>query len=58
MMNDKDFFGQFANIKPYDYRRAVTDDIRNGLNDICPNDISDSYQGILSGSCMIPCETA
>lgn len=45
MMNDKNFFGQFANVKPYDYRRAVTYDIRNGINDICPNDISDSYQG-------------
>lgn len=44
MMNDKNFFGQFANVKPYDYRRAVTYDIRNGINDMTSDDLDKAEQ--------------
>lgn len=45
MMNDKYFFNQFHGIETYDYRTAVTEDIREQLND--PENLynADQYRG-------------
>lgn len=49
MMNDKYFFNQFHGIETYDYRTAVTEDIREQLNDPANLYNADQYRGNADG---------
>lgn len=46
-MKTSEFFNQFKGIETYDYRTAITEDIRDGINDFitCNLDKASAYQG-------------